>query len=112
MTLDDLYTILEGKTYYEKESMRKFSFADNSIHIDRRALIPFVTYKENEKFFLTPDTPIAKEKDLRIEVGDPSRESICFYGKSSGEKLLTLGAELWDKFKLVFDNFMQLILVF
>jgi hypothetical protein len=90
MTLQEVYTILESKTFYEKESMRKFSFADNSIHIDRRALIPFSIYKENEKFFLAPDTPIAEEKELRIEIDNISTDSIYLYGKKSGEKLLTL----------------------
>lgn len=90
MTLEEVYAILEGNIFYEKESMRKFSFVDNSIHIDRRAFIPFSIYKENEKFFLTADTPIAEEKELRIEINGISSESIYFYGKRSGEKLLTL----------------------
>ena len=90
MTLEEIYNLLEGKTYYEREGMRKFSFVDNSIHIDRRAYIPFSIYKENEKFFLTPDTAIAEEKDLRIEVEELRKESILLYGKRSGERLLTL----------------------
>lgn len=90
MTLEEVYTILESKTFYEKESMRKFSFVDNSIHIDRRAFIPYSIYKENEKFFLAPDTAIAGEKELRIEIDNISSSSINLYGKSSGEKLLTL----------------------
>ena len=90
MTLEEVYTVLEGKTFYEKESMRKFSFVDNSIHIDRRAFIPFSIYKENESFFLAPDTAITGEKELRIEIEKASSDSIHFYGKSSGEKLLTL----------------------
>jgi hypothetical protein len=90
MTLEEVYELLESKIYYEKEGMRKFSFIDNSIHIDRRAYIPFNIYKENENFFLAPDIPIADEKELRIEVGNISTEPIFFYGKSSGEKLLTL----------------------
>jgi hypothetical protein len=90
MTLEEVYTILESKIFYEKVSMRKFSFVDNSIHIDRRAFIPYSIYKENEKFFLAPDTPIAEEKELRIEIDNISTASICLYGKSSGEKLLTL----------------------
>ncbi len=90
MTLEEIYNLLEGKTYYEREGMRKFSFIDNSIHIDRRAYIPFSIYKENEKFFLTPDTAIAEEKDLRIEVEEMRKESILLYGKRSGERLLTL----------------------
>ena len=90
MTLEELYTILENKIYYEKDSMRKFTFVDHSIHIDRRAYIPFNIYKQNEKFFLDPDIPIAEEKELRIEIENISAESICLYGKNSGEKLLTL----------------------
>ena len=90
MTLEELYSILASKTYYEKDSMRKFSFVDHSIHIDRRAYIPFNIYKENEKFFLDPDTAIAEEKELRIEIEDISTEVICLYGKCSGERLLTL----------------------
>ena len=90
MTLEELYTILESKIYYERDSMRKFSFVDHSIHIDRRAFIPFSIYKQNEKFFLDPDVPIAEEKELRIEIENISAESICLYGKNSGEKLLTL----------------------
>ena len=90
MTLEELYSILESKIYYEKDSMRKFSFVDHSIHIDRRAYIPFNIYKENEKFFLDPDTAIAEEKELRIEIDNVSTEVICLYGKFSGERLLTL----------------------
>ena len=90
MTLEQVYTILESKIYYEKESMRKFSFVDNSIHIDRRAFIPFSIYKENENFFLETDTPIADEKELRIEIENVAADLIDFYGKSSGKKLLTL----------------------
>ena len=90
MTLEQVYTILESKIYYEKESMRKFSFVDNSIHIDRRAFIPFSIYKENENFFLETDTPITAEKELRIEIENVSADLIDFYGKSSGKKLLTL----------------------
>ena len=90
MTLEDVYSILESKIYYEKDSMRKFSFIQNSIHIDRRAFIPFVIYKEDENFFLEPDTTIAEEKELRIEIKNNSSDSIQFYGKKSGEKLLIL----------------------
>jgi len=90
MTLEEVYSILESKIYYERGSMRKFSFVDNSIHIDRRAFIPFSIYKENENFFLAPDTAIANEKELRIEIENISPESIQFYGKTSGEKLLIL----------------------
>jgi hypothetical protein len=90
MTLEDVYSVLESKTYYEKGTMRKFSFVENSIHIDRRAFIPFSIYKEDEKFILAPDTAIADEKELRIEIENISRESIEFYGKNSGEKLLIL----------------------
>jgi len=93
MTLQEVYSILESKIYYEKESMRKFSFADNSIHIDRRALIPFFIYKEDEKFFLAPDIAIAEEKELRIEIENKVSDYIYLYGKSSGEKLLTLNAD-------------------
>jgi hypothetical protein len=90
MTLEEVYSILESKIFYEKDSTRKFSFVDNSIHIDRRAFIPFSIYKENENFFLDPDTAIANEKELRIEIEKISANSIHFYGKNSGEKLLTL----------------------
>jgi hypothetical protein len=90
MTLADVYNVLEGQVYYDKEG-RKFSFIDNSIHIDRRAFIPFSIYKEDEAFILQPDTPFTDEKELRIELASAGEESIDFYGKSSGEKLLTLG---------------------
>ena len=90
MTLENIYSILESKTYYEKESMRRFIFLENSIHIDRRAFIPFRIYKENDHFFLEPDTAIADEKDLRIVIENMANESIEFYGKKGGEKLLTL----------------------
>lgn len=90
MTLEDVYSILESKIYYEKEGMRKFSFIQNSIHIDRRAFIPYQIYKEDESFFLAPDTSIAGEKELRMEFQNIPAEAIQFYGKQSGEKLLTL----------------------
>jgi hypothetical protein len=94
MTLENIYSILESKTYYEKESMRRFIFSENSIHIDRRAFIPFRIYKENDHFFLAPDTAIADEKDLRIVIENSTmsgtNECIQFYGKNGGEKLLTL----------------------
>ncbi|HET9826221.1 MAG TPA: hypothetical protein VFP87_12865 [Chitinophagaceae bacterium] len=90
MTLDDVYSILESKIYYEKESMRKFSFVKNSIHIDRRAFIPFQIYKEDESFFLAPNTSIADEQELRMEFEIIPPETIKLYGKKSGERLLTL----------------------
>jgi len=89
MTLEEMYSVLESKTYYEKDG-RKFSFTDNSIHIDRRALIPFSIYKENGCFILQPDTAIAVEKELRIEISDRNGDSILLYGRTSVEKLLTL----------------------
>ena len=88
MTLEDLYNILESKVFHDTQG-RKFSFVDNTIHIDRRAFIPYNIYKENEIFFLQPDTAITNEKELRIET-NAKGESILFYGQSSGEKLLTL----------------------
>jgi hypothetical protein len=90
MTLEEVYTVLESKVYYDKESMRKFSFVDNSIHIDRRAFIPYTIYKENENFILDPDTAIADEKELRIEIEKVPANSIDLYGKTSGERLITL----------------------
>jgi len=90
MTLEEMYGVLESRIYYEKDGTRKFSFANNSIHIDRRALIPFSIYKENGCFILQPDTAIAEEKELRIEISNISGDSILLYGRTSGEKLLTL----------------------
>ncbi|MER3499037.1 MAG: hypothetical protein C4308_10590 [Chitinophagaceae bacterium] len=85
MTLQQVYDALESKTFYDAEG-RRFSFVNNSIGIDRKALIPFLIYKEEESFILSPEKPFAAEKDLRIEIG----EVINFYGKEAGEKLLTL----------------------
>jgi len=90
MTLTDLYAILESKPFYEEEKMNKFTFVDNSIRIDRRALIPFSIFKENDDFILDPDVAITSEKQLRIEVENGDGELIHFYGKTSGKKLLTL----------------------
>jgi hypothetical protein len=90
MTLEDVYSILSSKIYYEKDSMRKFTFVENCIHIDRRAFIPFQIYKEEENFFLLPDIAIADERELRIEIEDITNDSIEFYGKKSGLKFLTL----------------------
>ena len=90
MTIKELYSILSSKIYYEREGMRKFTFVQNSIHIDRRAFIPFQIYKEEEDFFLAPDTAIADERELRIRIENIAAASIEFYGKTSGEKLLTL----------------------
>lgn len=90
MTLEEVYSILESRIYYEKESMRKFSFIDNSIHIDRRAFVPFSIYKEGENFFLATDVPIALEKELRIEFENRLSDLVYLYGKSSGKILLTL----------------------
>jgi hypothetical protein len=90
MTLEEMYIVLESRTYYEKGGTRRFSFANSSIHIDRRALIPFIIQKENGCFILHPDTAIAEEKELRIELSNTAAGSILFYGRSSGEKLLTL----------------------
>lgn len=90
MTLEDMYSLLESRVYYEKGGTRKFSFANNSIHIDRRALIPFYLYKDDGYFILQPDVAIAEEKELRIEISGATINSLQFYGRSSGEKLLTL----------------------
>jgi hypothetical protein len=92
MTLEEVYSILESNIFYEQDSSRKFTFIDNSIHIDRRAFIPYSIYKENECFFLDPDTAIATEKELRIEIEKTSVQQIHLYGKTSGEKLLTLSS--------------------
>ena len=85
MTLQDIYDTLESKTFYDAEG-RRFSFVNNAIGIDRKALIPYLIYKEDESFFLSPDKAFVTEKDLRIEIG----ETISFYGKEAGEKLLTI----------------------
>jgi len=90
MTLEEMYVLLESRAYYEKGGTRKFSFANNSIHIDRRALIPFSIYKDNGCFIMDPDTAFAEEKELRIEINSTRVDSISFYGRNSGEKLLTL----------------------
>jgi hypothetical protein len=90
MTLEDMYTVLESRVYYEKGGSRKFSFANNSIHIDRRALIPFYIYKDNGYFILQPEVAIADEKELRIEISATPDNSLMFYGRNSGEQLLTL----------------------
>jgi hypothetical protein len=90
MTLEEMYNILESKVYYEKEGMRKFSFADNSIHIDRKALIPFSIYREDEIFYLAPDKPIADEQELRIELEKEDGDAVHLYGKVSGARLISL----------------------
>jgi len=90
MTLEEMYVFLESRAYYEKGGTRKFSFANNYIHIDRRALIPFSIYKDNECFILHPDTAFAEEKELRIEIDKAPIDCIIFYGRNSGQKLLTL----------------------
>ena len=88
MTIEDLYALLGSKIYYEQEGSKKFTFTNNSIHIDRRAFVPFEIYMENENFYLNPDKAIAVERELRIEIEKNS--VIHFYGKDSGKKLLTL----------------------
>jgi len=98
MTLEEMYVLLESRAYYEKGGTRKFSFANSSVHIDRRALIPFSIYKDNGFFILHPDTAFAEEKDLRIEVNTAPVDSITFYGRNSGEKLLTLEGQMITKY--------------
>jgi hypothetical protein len=88
MTTEEVYALLGSKIYYEQEGSKKFTFTNNSIHIDRRAFVPFDIYMEKENFYLNPDTAIAAERELRIEIDKNS--AIHFYGKTSGEKLLTL----------------------
>jgi hypothetical protein len=90
MTLNDMYAILESKPFYEESKSNKFTFVDNFIRIDRKALIPFSIYKEDENFFLAPDVAFTSEKELRIEIDTSEGELIHFYGKTSGKKLLTL----------------------
>lgn len=88
MTTEEVYALLGSKIYYEQEGSKKFTFTNNSIHIDRRAFVPFDIYMEKENFYLNPDTAIAAERELRIEIDKNS--VIHFYGKISGKKLLTL----------------------
>ena len=88
MTLEEVYNVLESKVFYDADG-RKFSFVDNNIRIDRRAFIPYMIYKEDEMFILQPDTAFTNERDLRIEFTS-GKMPIFFYGKNSGEKLLTL----------------------
>jgi hypothetical protein len=88
MTTEDIYTLLSSKIYYDQEGSKKFTFIGNSIHIDRRAFVPFEIYMEKENFYLNPDIAIAVERELRIEIDKNS--VIHFYGKDSGKKLLTL----------------------
>jgi len=90
MTLTEIYSILESNTFYTEEGMNKFIFANNAIRIDRRALIPFSIYKQNDDFILDPDTAITSEKELRIEIENAEEMLIHFYGKQTGKKLLTL----------------------
>lgn len=88
MTIEELYALLGSKIYYDQEGSKKFTFAGNSIRVDRRAFVPFDIYTENENFYLNPDSAIAAERELRIEIDNTS--TIHFYGKASGKKLLTL----------------------
>jgi hypothetical protein len=92
MTIEEVYDILQSKVYYDKEGTRKFTFIGNSIHIDRRAFVPFQIYEENGLFYMIPDTPIADEKELRISVEKDGGNHVDLYGRISGEKMITLEA--------------------
>ena len=94
MTLTDLYSFLESNTFYAEEGMNKFSFINNSIRIDRRALIPYSIFKQDDEFILDPEVAIASERQLRIEVENGTVRLVHFYGKESGKKLLTLNEYL------------------
>jgi hypothetical protein len=90
MTIEEVYKVLRSKNYYQNKGSKKFRFINNDIYIDRRSIINFNVYKENESFYLNPDVAITEEKELRIEIKNTPDECIHFYGKINGQKLLTL----------------------
>jgi hypothetical protein len=90
MTIEKVYEILRSKSYFQNTGTKKFRFIHNNLYIDRRTIINFNIYKENESIYFNPDIAITDENELRIEIKNSPKELINFYGKINGEKLLTI----------------------
>ncbi len=90
MTIENVYEILRSRSFFGSLGTKKFRFILNNLYIDRRTIINYDIYEENQSFYLNPDIAITDEKELRIEIGNSSPQRINLYGKINGEKLITL----------------------
>ncbi|MBW8683331.1 hypothetical protein [Chitinophaga rhizophila] len=68
MTVNEIYTILYSKSYYEKSGQHKFRFLNSSLFVDRRANVPFVIHMLDGIFYLQALQEIANESLFRIEM--------------------------------------------
>ncbi|SFW65133.1 hypothetical protein SAMN05661012_03251 [Chitinophaga sancti] len=76
MTVNDIYTRLYSRTYYDKTEQYKFRFLNKSLIIDRRANIPIEIHMLDGIFFMQAYKQIANESLFRLEMNE---ENIRFY---------------------------------
>jgi hypothetical protein len=65
-----MYDKLYSRAYYEKTEHNKFRFSNNSLCIDRRALIPIVIHMLDGIFYMQALKKIANESLFRLEMDD------------------------------------------
>lgn len=68
MTIEELYTKLYSRTYYDVTEQNKFRFANNGLFIDRCALINFAIHMLDGIFYLQVFKKIKSESVFRIEI--------------------------------------------
>lgn len=87
MTIEELYTRLYSRTYYDVTEHNKFRFSNNALCIDRCALVSFVVHMLDGIFYLQVFKKIKSESLFRIEI----RESdIGLYSINNDQQLWAL----------------------
>jgi len=89
MTVNELYNTLYSRLFYEKNSLKRYRFQENSLFIDRKAFVPFTIYLENNSVYLSGSLCAGEEEHFRVEI-DSYTTAIHFYGKRSGKEILIL----------------------
>lgn len=90
MNVTYIYELLHSRSFYEKNGNKKFRFKNNSLIIDRCALMPFALYEEDGHYFIKVSTCVFLERDLRIECAHADGCTFHFYGKTTGLEALVL----------------------
>lgn len=87
MTISDIYARLYSRAYYDKTENNKFRFLNNSLCIDRRAIVPIVIHMLDGVFYMQALKEIANESLFRLEMNE---EDIKLYSTVNGRPIWTL----------------------
>lgn len=87
MTVEELYTRLYSKTYYDVTEQNKFRFSNNALIIDRCAFISFVIHMLDGIFYLQVFKNIRSESLFRIEIHEAD---IGIYSITNDHRIWTL----------------------